>query len=171
MAGQPTVFGIVFERSKRRGRFSPPSNSTVKANMSRSTAFSLLPIGITVSCLVIAAVVPRKFEGLGWQWILVLPAIVLGFITAIFFAFTFMPSKIAMNALCVSRFPRLAALAMTTGSGYMAAWLAHGASLNGWDTKLTCLPGIVLLTAAWVVFSRFRCDVNTGDNGTSRHPR
>jgi ATP/ADP translocase len=124
--------------------------------MSRSSTFSLLPVVLAAWCLVIAIVVPRQFEDMGWLLLLFPPAIVLSIITFVFFAFIFTPAEIAPTALCVSRFPRTVAVVMTAGCGYMTAWLFHGANEGGWSQKTTCVPGLVLLALARFIFSRFR---------------
>lgn len=117
---------------------------------------SLLPAVLGICCLAVAVVVPRKFESIGWPWLIGSLFIVLGVVAVIYFAFVFTPPNFATGALRVSRFPRAAAGAMTAGSGYMAAWLANGLSDSGWGTKLTCLPGLILLAVAWFIFWRFR---------------
>lgn len=120
--------------------------------MSRQSTFILLPRALFVSCLVIVVVVPQQFESIGWLWLLIPSAILLNGITLVFFAFSFMLPNVAKIALCVSRFPRAAAAAMTAGSGYMMVWFIHGAAERGWNSKLTCLPGLILLATACFYF-------------------
>lgn len=126
--------------------------------MSRQKTFLLLPAIVAVYCTTVAIIVPTEFDSGGWFLLFVPPSIVLTIITLIFFAFTFTPSKIATIALGVSRFPRIAAAAMTAGCGYLTAWLIHGMQTAS-NASLECLPGVLLLAIAWFIFHRYPYEI------------
>jgi hypothetical protein len=126
--------------------------------MSRQRTFLLLPVIVAIYCTAIAIIVPEQFESGGWFLLFVPPSIVLTIITLVFLAFTFAPSKIATIALCVSRFPRIAAASMTAGCGYLTAWLIHGMQTAS-NASLECLPGVLLLAIAWFIFYRYPYEI------------
>ena len=105
-------------------------------------------------CLAIAVVVPSRFQSSVWLLLFVPPSIVLSIVTLVSFAFIFMPPKIAGAALCVSRFPRIAAISMTAGCGYLTAWFIHGLETGSSDSAM-CLPGVLLLVVAWFISYKY----------------
>jgi hypothetical protein len=122
--------------------------------MSRQSTLLLLPVIIAGYCLAIAVVVPRPFLSSLWLLLFVPPSIVLSIVTLVFFAFLFTPPKIATAALCVSRFPRTAAISMTAGCGYLTAWFIHGLE-TGSIASEACLPGVFFLAVAWSIFYKY----------------
>jgi hypothetical protein len=122
------------------------------------TGIRLWAIAPVLVNLIIAIIVPRQFDSeksLFWLWILVPPAIVLGLMAAVFFAFIFAPTKTTNLAFQVSRFSRIAAVLLTAGSGYMDGWFLSCASENGCSARFAFVPGVVLLMFAWFVLCKF----------------
>jgi len=116
-----------------------------------------------VSCIfspIIALTVPTHFDSMGWLWLLVPPAIVLTFLTAVCFAFIFTASKFTSSALRVSRFPRVTIMLLTAGFGYLGDWLYYCAVEHGCSSRLAVIPGIAILVFASFLLYRFRYEIS-----------
>jgi hypothetical protein len=110
---------------------------------------------------IIAAVVPRQFDGMGWLWVLVPPAIPLSVITAVCFAFMFTDPKLTQGTFRVSRFSRATAVLLTCGFGWLASWFLFCASKNGCSSRLAVVPGVATLGVALFILFRFRYEISS----------
>jgi hypothetical protein len=122
------------------------------------TGIRLWAIAPALVNLIIVIIVPTQFDSeksLFWLWVLVPPAIVLGPMAAVFFAFSFAPPKITNFAFQVSRFSRPVAILLTVGSGYMDGWFFNCAIENGCSSRLTFVPGVVFIALAWFILCKF----------------
>ena len=115
-----------------------------------------------LSCLVspiIAAIVPRHFDSMGWLWMLVPPAIVLSLVTAVCFVFSYTAPQLTSVSLRVSRYSRLTAISLTVGFGHLGGWFYYCAVENGCSSRLAVVPGVVILAFAWFMLYRFYYEI------------
>jgi MFS family permease len=139
------------------------------------TGFRLWAFASCIFSPIIALIVPTHFASMGWLWLLLSPAILLTFLTAVCFAFIFTAPKLADSALRVSRFTRATIVLLTAGFGYLEAWLYHCAVERGCSSRLAVIPGVAILAFASLLLYRFRYEelIRTGPQllGANRFDR